>query len=349
MSSLQFRFISSRRRSAFTLIELLIVMAIIALLVGLLLPAVQQARESARRTQCTNNLKQIGLALQNYESARRVFPPGYISSPGATGMGPADPNFNDAGPGWGWLALAMPYMEETGILGMLNMNLTCWDPANAVGVAMSVSALRCPSDGFDQNPNQFPTFNITDTNQQPMTGPSGKAYAFGRSNYVSSVGASTLWCSWPVTIMPNGAIYRDSRTRAKDVVDGLSKTVFAGERSSNLADSVWPGCVPGSAHFAYLPFASVGSGGFNTNYDGPGAYLGAHGGPCPYEDPVVIHPPNSIYGHSDQMQSLHPGVANILLGDGSATPYSDESALSVWVALISRNGGEVFDAINAGN
>ncbi len=196
---------------------------------------------------------------------------------------------------------------------------------------------RCPSDWLGQNPNPDATVNVTDTSQQPL------GIVLGRANYVSSVGSSTLWCSWPVTIQPNGAMYRDSAMRAADVTDGLSKTVFAGERSSNLADSVWPGVVPGSGHFAYPPFASVGSGGFGTNYDGPGAYVGAHGGPCPYEDPVVIHPPNSPYGHSDQMQSLHPGGANILLGDGSVTFYSDEAPLSLWVALVSRNGGEVTD------
>ena len=124
--------------------------------------------------------------------------------------------------------------------------------------------------------------------------------------------------------------------------DGLSNTVFVGERSSNLADSVWPGAVPFSTHFAWPPFASIGSGGIGRPYDGPGAFVGAHGGPCPYEDPVVIHPPNSPLGHSDQMQSGHPGGANILLGDGSVRFYSDDHVLSTWAALISRNGGEVI-------
>ncbi len=250
-------------------------------------------------------------------------------------MGPIDPGFNDAGPGWSWLSLIMPFSEEGSVCGQLNTRLKCWDPANAAAVALPVPMYRCPSDALGQNPNFDATVQITDTNQQPL------GLVFGRSNYVSSVGSSTLWCSWPVTIQPNGAIYRDSTTRTSDVSDGLSKTVFAGERSSNISDSVWPGAVPGSGHFAYAPFASVGSGGFNTNYDGPGAYVGAHGGPCPYEDPVVIHPPNSPYGHSDQMESMHPGGANILLGDGAVSFYSDESPLSLWVALISRNGGEV--------
>ena len=128
-----------------------------------------------------------------------------------------------------------------------------------------------------------------------------------------------------------------------DVTDGLSNTVFAGERSSNLGDSVWPGAVPFSTHFAWPPFASLGTGGINRNFDGPGAYVGAHSGPCPYEDPVVIHPPNSPLGHSDQMQSYHAGAAaNILMGDGSVRTISATINLGVWAGLSSRNGGEVL-------
>ncbi len=324
-------------RRAFSLVELLVVVAIIGALVGLLLPAIQAAREAGRRATCTNNLRQLGIALQNFHDARKAFPPGYVSEPGASAMGPVDPNFNDAGPGWGWLTFLMPFMEEHAVYDQLNRQFSCWDPANATTVAMTVATFLCPSDSPGQNPDSGPTMNITDTNQQPMN------VIYGRANYVSSVGSSTLWCSWPVTIQPNGAMYRDSTVRVTDVTDGLSHTVFAGERSRNISDSVWPGIKPGSGHFAYLPFASIGSGGLNTNYDGPGAYVGAHGGPCPYEDPVVIHPPNSPYGHSDQMQSTHPGGANIVMGDGSVHFYDDDAALSLWVALISRNGGEAVD------
>ncbi len=312
--------------------------AIIGVLVGLLLPAIQSAREAARRTQCTNSLKQIGLALHSFESSNRVFPPSYVTQSSEPEMGPLDPAFNDAGPGWGWLTLIMPYMEEGNLYASLNMKLKCWDPANSAAVKTPVASYRCPSDAPGENINPGTLVNITDQNNLPT------GVMFGRANYVSSVGSSTLWCSWPVTIFPNGAIYRDSKTRVKDVVDGLSHTVFAGERSSDLADSVWPGILPLSGHWAYPPFASIGTGGLNTNYDGPGAYVGAHGGPCPYENPVVIHSPNSPYGHSDQMESMHPGGTNILMGDGSVRFYGDESPLSLWVALISRNGGEIFDA-----
>jgi prepilin-type N-terminal cleavage/methylation domain-containing protein/prepilin-type processing-associated H-X9-DG protein len=324
-------------RRGFTLVELLVAIAIVGLLAGLLLPAVQNAREAARRSQCTNNLKQIGLALQNFQSARKVFPAGYNSQPSNSTMGPVDPGFNDAGPGWSWLTMLLPFMEESGIAKSLNLNVPCWAAPNAIAVQRSVPAFLCPTDTGGANPGLPTLVNMTDTNNNPL------GVLYGRANYVGSVGSTTLWCSWPVTILPNGVIYRDSATRAADVPDGLSKTVFAGERSRDISDAVWPGILPFTGHWAYPPFASVGTGGLNTNYDGPGAYVGAHGGPCPYEDPVVIHPPNSMYGHSDQMESMHPDGANILMGDGSVHFYLDEASLEVWVALISRNGAETLE------
>jgi type II secretory pathway pseudopilin PulG len=112
-------------------VELLVVISIIGVLVGLLLPAVQAARESARRMQSQNNLKQMGLALQNYEIALKSFPSGYVSSIG-------DPTMNtetlDAAPGWAWGALLLPYMEQASLYRQLDMALPCWHPRNeAVG------------------------------------------------------------------------------------------------------------------------------------------------------------------------------------------------------------------------
>lgn len=323
-------------RSAFTLIEMLVVTGITAVLIGILLPAVQNIRERGNRLQCQNNLKQIGLAEHNYLDTYKVFTPGYLSQPDNPAMGPVDPQFNDAGPGWGWLTMLLPYLEYAPLYNSLNLTLPDYDPANAAAVQTPLKLFRCPSDVDGNNPAPGDTVNVVDVNNNTLV-------VFGRSNYVQSVGSSTLWCSWPVTIYPDGPIFRNSEMPITRITDGLTYTVFAGERSSNLADSVWPGVVPFSTHFAWPPFASIGSGGLNRPYDGPGAFVGAHGGPCPYEDPVVIHPPNSPIGHSDQMESGHSGGANILMCDGAVRFYANNNPLSLWVALISRNGNEVID------
>ena len=108
-----------------------------------------------------------------------------------------------------------------------------------------------------QNPAPGPTCNVVDINDQTSA-------VFGRSNYVHNVGSSTLWCSWPVVLKPNGVMFRNSATRLADVKDGLSNTVFAGERSSNLSDAVWPGAVPFSTHFAFAAIRECRDGGHQS-------------------------------------------------------------------------------------
>src|SRR5262245_64147082 len=110
------------RRIAFTLVDLLVVIAIVGVLVALLLPAVQMARESARRMSCQNNLKQIGLALQSYHDGQRAFPPGYVSAVDAAG--------NDTGPGWGWGAKALPYMEQGTLYDTIRLDQPIESSAN---------------------------------------------------------------------------------------------------------------------------------------------------------------------------------------------------------------------------
>ena len=114
---------SSKRRSGFTLIELLVVIAIIAILIALLLPAVQQAREAARRTACKSNLKQLGLALHNYESAYRLFPPGYLHK-----FDPAGSGANHMGYAWGTMVL--PQIEQANLYQQFDYDLPCFDVFN---------------------------------------------------------------------------------------------------------------------------------------------------------------------------------------------------------------------------
>src|SRR5690242_11797755 len=140
-------------KQAFTLIELLVVIAIIGVLVGLLLPAVQKVREAANRMKCTNNLKQIGLALHGYQDANNLFPPGYID-------GNTDPNStpdNDVGPGWGWASFILPYLEQTNVYNQINFNVGVGLGGNAAVCQVQIPIYLCPSDAYPQNFTVWPT------------------------------------------------------------------------------------------------------------------------------------------------------------------------------------------------
>jgi prepilin-type N-terminal cleavage/methylation domain-containing protein/prepilin-type processing-associated H-X9-DG protein len=337
---------NSTQSAGFTLIELLVVIAIIAVLIALLLPAVQAAREAARRSQCVNNLKQIGLAIANYESSLGCIVPGYLSTTaphgwaGVPGYDP-DAQTNDNGPGWGWLALLLPYTEQVPLANAINFNLPTWVADNGTVVVTGVNVYLCPTAN-----NPGPTCKMVDASRNLL--PVANT-AFARANYQSNMG----WNDTTITpantnyddpvLGCNGPIYRNSRVMYAGVTDGLSNTVVASEKTPYLADASWVGIIPGYRHFAYNAFASAGTGGVGVSYDFPGALLASHSGPSLYESPQVIHPPNSPLGHTDEFYSLHPGGANVLMGDGSVRFVRQSINLLTWQALSSRAGGEVVD------
>jgi prepilin-type N-terminal cleavage/methylation domain-containing protein/prepilin-type processing-associated H-X9-DG protein len=344
----------------FNLVELLVVISIIAVLIGLLLPAVQKVRAAAARAQCQNNLKQIGVALHNYEGVNKCFPPScliknptYPPIPGTVGGLNYPDGLLVGSPGWGWGVYLLPFLEQDNLYRQYNLTEPCWSPVNAVPAGTKVSVFLCPgatggSDGFFI---QAPGFD--DRHGVDMTRSDGSKLFFAHSHYVTNAGVNQPWgrstpycvnfdVPEPVPGAPpdviNGPFYPNSKTTVARVTDGLSNTVFVGERSSFLSNSTWVGVVPNSVVVPRLdqyPWPSENNGATDI--------VGCHSGPDVHDHPqVIIHAPNNPFGHTDEMWGQHdaPGC-NVLFGDGSVRFVGAFINPNTWVALSTMNGGEV--------
>ncbi len=344
-----------RERRGFTLIELLVVIAIIAVLIALLLPAVQAAREAARRAQCVNNLKQLGLGVQNYLSATNSLPPLYTNYPTALAGG-------GAGFDWplGWAVFILPQIEQQALYNAANFSWGSGQPPNqGTLTATKLNALVCPSESV----NTGPWLNTSWT------------------NYHANVGGPADAQSWSGVIIPmssdpngnNGAAGRPSTIGFQAITDGTSNTACFSEALISNNQGYQPGNA-GAARDYYPSGVTVKADAGNTtqssalvaackslppstaslnNSWGGCNWAGTHSATLRWNAYTHICAPNTFPCGSNQVGSVtdclpptsnHSGGVNASFCDGSVKFIKNSVSLTTWWALGTRAGNEVIDA-----
>jgi len=306
----------SRPRKGFTLVELLVVVAILGALMALLLPAVQAVRESSRRAACGNNMRQIGLAVLHAHDHARRFPAGWTG-------GAADDQ-----PGWGWAVQLLPQLEEQQAYDAIDFRRPVYDPVNpevnAAVRSRKIPIFLCPSDrlgptevagvfgigalaGADHDDEHHAEHDDHEADH-PVDDRDGSIVCeVGKSNYVGSFGAAVHIDDAPAA--GDGMFFRNSRISTVQVPDGLSRTIFLGERNSRQGCSTWVGVVAGAAAARERVVG------------------------------VADHVPNSV-GHFEDYSSEHGNGATFVFGDCGTRFLNSDIDLAVFKALCTRGGNE---------
>jgi len=294
----------AREPRGFTLIELLVVIAIIAVLIALLLPAIQASREAARRSQCINNLMQVGLALQSYESSYEVLPPGVVN--------PTGPIRNVAiGYHYSWMAQFLPFVERKNIFNNLNFKSGAYEPNNLSARSMFITTFLCPSDSGNLR---------------------GVAQGNGPNNYVGCHSGTET----PIAANNDGVFFLNSSIRYEDISDGSSQTIFLSEKLVN-ASGTDLGWISGTS-------STLRNTGNTLNprlRGGKAAVAVAEVEPedGATDDGEQGNATDLIVGG---FGSRHPGGVNCGFGDGSVRFIKDSIDPTVFQHLGSRADGEMI-------
>ena len=328
-------------RNGFTLVELLVVIAIIGILVGMLFPAIQAVREAARRTACKNNLRQLGLAIHNHESALSRFPAGYQYIRGdvygaQTGY-PIAPGFEDANYlGHAWGALMLSYIEQENLRNEIRFDLPVFDATNLAAREFQLRVFLCPTDSWSPN-----NFVIRDDSVSPVE-------RYAAASYCANWGPASGVVETPsdpsddinLDATPDqsqGPFFRNSRTGFQDVRDGTSSTIAIGERTNGPILDINGNPIGSYPHpnFENVWFAAARE---ITQPDDD------HGHMVLFD---AEYAPNRARGDgtgADRgVSAPHSGIAQFAYLDGSVHTISDTIDIQVYRALASIRGGEVVN------
>ena len=298
-------------RPGFTLIELLVVIAIIAVLIALLLPAVQSAREAARRSQCCNNLMQLAITLQNYESSHETLPPGVVNDKGPILDQPTGYHF-------GWLTQVLPYVDQKNVYNHFNFNVGLYAAQNSSTRAILLQSFLCPSD----SPNT----------RRSAAGIAMTSYA-GCHNDVEA----------PIAASNNGVLFLNSSVRVEDVTDGTSQTIFVGEKLNDGLDQGWASGTRASLRNMGSSRTTP-SGGGKILYeiaDDDGDQGPASG---PKAGTAKSATGNDELTFVGSFSSVHPGGSNYAFGDGSVRFLKTSMSRHIRKLLANRADGEMISS-----
>jgi len=288
-----------RNRRGFTLVELLVVIAIIGILIALLLPAVQAAREAARRSSCCNNLVQLGIAVHHYEAAHEMLPPGVVNAKGPIRNEPVGYHMS-------WLVQILPYIEDGNTYRHVNFSVGVYDPKNEAVRKVSRSYMVCPSDA------------------RGYRGNGGGSDKVGLSSYAGCHNGVEA----PIDTTNQGVLFLNSHITTRDITDGSSFTLLAGEKRLADADLGWMS-------------------GTRSTLRNTGTLINATLEPglerLGYRDLPDQKPQTENPLYVGGFGSWHPGGANFVLVDGSVRFFSETIEQSIYEALGNRADGKLID------